>query len=406
MNFFSVGNENGWSVYAIDPLQEKFSRRQPIENVSIVELMDCTNIVALVGGKDESTRCNLYLWDDKKKETILQLKFPSEIYSVKIACELLFVLLERSVLVYKLPEFQQLEIFNTSLNSNGILEMKVTQNEIERVCTLATFGPTGGTVRIKKYSFLFSSAKKKTLQTTKKLKREHEIIINTCELQINKIALSSNGTYLATCSDRGTIIKIWSTITGKLLCEKKRGNKKALIFSLSFSPDCSLLAASSFNGTLHVFKLPLIQRLNKQKSSNKKILNLNLGSTDKNMKNEKEKENENENEKEKEKEKENEKGNEKIRNKNLIDNQNEIQNDLNLSKKKPQRADYKGRIQKHLKSLCGFNEKNEIIVILNDATFYKFTLPNSNTKSKTLYLRARVKFLLPSQNFDLDNDDF
>ncbi|KAJ6247810.1 hypothetical protein M0813_18445 [Anaeramoeba flamelloides] len=79
------------------------------------------------------------------------------------------------------------------MNTNGILEIWVTQNENEKVCILASLRPTEGTVRIKKYSFFLSSAKKKTLQTTKKLKREHEIIINTCELQINKIALVQMG---------------------------------------------------------------------------------------------------------------------------------------------------------------------------------------------------------------------
>ncbi|KAJ3435551.1 wd-repeat protein interacting with phosphoinosides wipi -related [Anaeramoeba flamelloides] len=306
------------------------------------------------------------------------------------ACELLFVLLERSILVYKLPECLQLEIFNTSMNTNGILEIWVIQNENERVCVLASLRPTEGTVRIKKYSFFLSSAKKKTLQTTKKLKREHEIITNTCELQINKIVLVQMGLTSQLAVTVEPLSKYGRRSQGSFFGKKKRGNTKALIFSLSFSPDCSLLAASSFNGTLHVFKLILIQRLNKQKRSNKKILNSNFNSTEETMKNEKVKEKENNNEKEKENENEKDNANEiekeKRRNKNLIDNQKEIQNDLNLSKKNPQRADYKGRIQKHLKSLCGFNKKNEIIVILNDETFYKFTLPNPITKSKILYL--------------------
>lgn len=70
------------------------------------------------------------------------------------------------------------------------------------------------------------------------------------------IAFDHNGTKLATASEKGTVIRVFSIPGGEKIFELRRGMKRCVtIYSLSFSPDGSLLCSSSNTETLHIFKL-------------------------------------------------------------------------------------------------------------------------------------------------------
>jgi WD40 repeat protein len=64
------------------------------------------------------------------------------------------------------------------------------------------------------------------------------------------------GTILATASDKGTLIRIFSTEDGGALCELRRGSDKAEIFSITFDKFTRWLACSSGKGTIHIFTVP------------------------------------------------------------------------------------------------------------------------------------------------------
>jgi WD40 repeat protein len=67
------------------------------------------------------------------------------------------------------------------------------------------------------------------------------------------------GTILATASDKGTLIRIFSTEDGGALCELRRGSDKADIFSITFDKHTRWLACSSGKGTIHIFTVPNLQ---------------------------------------------------------------------------------------------------------------------------------------------------
>ncbi|KAM3416671.1 SVP1-like protein 2 [Cercospora zeina] len=69
------------------------------------------------------------------------------------------------------------------------------------------------------------------------------------------IALSSDASLLATTSEQGTLIRVWSTKTTDQLAEFRRGMDHSVIYSLSFSPGNKFVASTSDKGTLHVFDL-------------------------------------------------------------------------------------------------------------------------------------------------------
>jgi len=74
--------------------------------------------------------------------------------------------------------------------------------------------------------------------------------------QLAALEFSPDGTRIATASDKGTVIRVFSCETGAKLYELRRGLKRtASIYSLSFSPCGGFLACSSNTETVHVFRL-------------------------------------------------------------------------------------------------------------------------------------------------------
>lgn len=69
------------------------------------------------------------------------------------------------------------------------------------------------------------------------------------------VTLNSEGTLLATASDKGTIIRVFSVPDGHKLYQFRRGSIPSRIYSMSFNTTSTLLCVSSATETIHVFKL-------------------------------------------------------------------------------------------------------------------------------------------------------
>jgi hypothetical protein len=80
-------------------------------------------------------------------------------------------------------------------------------------------------------------------------------IINAHTDPLRAVALSRDEELIATASERGTIIRIWSARDGAKVGEFRRGLDDADIFGLAFSPSGTFLASTSNKGTLHIYHL-------------------------------------------------------------------------------------------------------------------------------------------------------
>ena len=78
-------------------------------------------------------------------------------------------------------------------------------------------------------------------------------VIKAHQNPIEKFCLSDDGNYIATCSLKGTLIRIFKIEENILLKELRRGSDQAKILDLKFNDDLSLLLCSSDKGTIHVF---------------------------------------------------------------------------------------------------------------------------------------------------------
>lgn len=80
-------------------------------------------------------------------------------------------------------------------------------------------------------------------------------IINAHRTAIACLALNSAGDLLATASEKGTVIRVFSLPDGHMRFQFRRGSYSARICHLSFDRESTLLCVASDTDTVHLFQL-------------------------------------------------------------------------------------------------------------------------------------------------------
>jgi autophagy-related protein 18 len=80
-------------------------------------------------------------------------------------------------------------------------------------------------------------------------------VIEAHQSTLGYVAINNQGTLLATASEKGTIIRVFSLPSGERLYHFRRGSLPAQIYCMSFNSTSSLLSVSSATETIHIFKL-------------------------------------------------------------------------------------------------------------------------------------------------------
>jgi WD40 repeat protein len=85
--------------------------------------------------------------------------------------------------------------------------------------------------------------------------KNKSIKIPAHQAALSALCLNYVGTFLATASEKGTLIRIFSTDNGQALQEVRRGSENAVIYSICFDMQSNWLACSSNKGTVHIFSI-------------------------------------------------------------------------------------------------------------------------------------------------------
>eukprot|EP00899_Mesostigma_viride_P008604 jgi/Mesvir1/17745/Mv05600-RA.1 len=178
---------------------------------------------------------SVMIWDDHQSRCIGELSFRSEVRAVRLRRDRIVVVLEHKVYVYNFADLRLLQQIETVANPDGLCALSPASNSTVLACP----GLHRGQVRIELYD----------------LKRSRFAAAHDSPLSC--IALSLDGSRLATASEKGTLIRIFDTADGQLLQELRRGTDRAHIDSIAFAPSDDWLAVSSNRGTVHVFGLKL-----------------------------------------------------------------------------------------------------------------------------------------------------
>lgn len=87
------------------------------------------------------------------------------------------------------------------------------------------------------------------------MKLEAVNVVEAHRSPLSHIAMNGEGTMLATASDKGTIIRVFSVPQAEKLHQFRRGSIPSSIYHMSFNLNSTLLCVSSATETVHIFRL-------------------------------------------------------------------------------------------------------------------------------------------------------
>lgn len=248
----SVGTRKGYSITNCDPFGRVYTMNDGARG--IVEMLFCTSLLALVGAADQpqSSPRKLQIVNTKRQSMICELLFPSSILAVKLNRKTLVIVLETEIYIYDISNMRLLHVIETAPNPEAICALSPNAEQSylaypSPVPSPLTPGGSSGSAALDSPSgdvLLFSTT---TLTLTN--------IIRAHKSPLSALAISPSGTLLATASDKGTIIRVWSVPGAERLWQFRRGTRETKIYSMAFNTVGSLLAVSSAHDTVHIFKL-------------------------------------------------------------------------------------------------------------------------------------------------------
>lgn len=239
---FVISNNIGFKVYQCNGCIKKVSRCLNTK-IKFIEMLYSCNIFAFTGMSNDQGISNdsdmilnsankLTIWDDQKKESIGEIKFRDNIINTILCKDKIIVTTGLVVYIYSLDKFELIDRFETHVQINDFLISLSLDHKV-----LSYPGLTPGSIRIefldiKKFTFIIAH-----------------------DSNISRICLNMDGKLVATCSEKGTLIRLWDTETGNKIKELRRGSEIVPIHCLAFSFDSTLLACTSNRGTIHIFNI-------------------------------------------------------------------------------------------------------------------------------------------------------
>ena len=238
-------NQTGFYVYKLEPFKKIISRR--IEGgVSIAKMLYKSNIITFVGNVKKGLYPNnkLIIWDDNKVEVIGEISFKNPILDIHLSKDIIVVILEMKIFLYNFKNLSVIKVINTSQNKLGLCSVRFGENSF----------------------ILFPDMDIGKIQILDYKNNESKIIdAHTSELSL--FTMDKCGRYIASCSIKGTLIRIYNMKTCNLVKEFRRGNTQSTIVDIKFSNNLRYLLCGSEKGTIHVFNIMLNNENNTEEFS-------------------------------------------------------------------------------------------------------------------------------------------
>ncbi|CDH49606.1 wd40 repeat-like protein [Lichtheimia corymbifera JMRC:FSU:9682] len=256
----SVGTTSGYQMYNCDPFGQCHS--QGNAGTSIAEMLFSTSLVALVGVGTcpEFNSRDLHIINTKNNSSICELKFPEPVLAVKMNRRRMIVVLERQIFLYDIRNMKLLHSFETVPNPKGACALTSSPENCliaypaqPSVATspLAPFGQPVSPPPTPKHNDISGDVEIFDAVNMQLIK-----IIPAHKSPISCLAMNADATLLATASEKGTVIRMFSLPDANKVFEFRRGSYPASIYSISFNLASTLLCVSSDTETVHIFRIP------------------------------------------------------------------------------------------------------------------------------------------------------
>lgn len=227
----AVGAPSGYRLFsltsadALDCIYHSDTR-----DVLLVERLFCSSLVVVVSARTPQ-RINIYHF--KKSTEICSYSYPRPVLCVRLNRERLVVGLEDSIFIHNIKDMKLLQTLE-HLPLSGL-------------CALSSSAS---------YLAFPHCASSGDLQLHDASALSPVSVIPAHHSPLAALCFSASASRLASASQKGTVIRVFSVPDGQRLFEFRRGVKRCVNVScLSFSSDGHFLCCSSNTETVHVFKM-------------------------------------------------------------------------------------------------------------------------------------------------------
>lgn len=231
----AVSTRTGYKLFSlsnIDKLEQIYENET--EATCVVERLFSSSLVAMVG---QTSARKLKVCHFKKGSEICNYSYSNSILAVRLNRSRLVVCLEESLYIHNIRDMKVLHtIRETPPNPRGLCALSFSNDN--------------------SYLAYPGSDKIGEVQIFDAANLQAKVMIPAHDSPLAALALNFSGSLIATASEKGTVIRVFSVSDGQKLYEFRRGMKRCVsICSLSFSADSQFLCASSNTETVHIFKL-------------------------------------------------------------------------------------------------------------------------------------------------------
>ncbi|XP_078433696.1 autophagy 18 B-like protein isoform X2 [Wolffia australiana] len=235
---FAIGTREGFRIFNAETGRLCFERS--IGAFSIVEMLYSSSFLAIVGAGEQPSLSprRLSLFNTTTGATLKELNFLTSILAIRLNKKRLIVVLLEKTYVYDLSSLAILDTIDTVPNPKG----------------LCAFAPNSGGC----YLALPASKNKGSVLVFNTMELLSFCQIDAHQNPLAAVAFSLSGTYMATASDQGTVIRVHLVSQATKSYDFRRGTYPSVIYSLCFGPSIELpdvLVVTSSSGSVHIFSL-------------------------------------------------------------------------------------------------------------------------------------------------------
>eukprot|EP00953_Heterococcus_sp_UTEX-ZZ885_P004638 3000-Heterococcus_DN1.PRE.2 len=254
----TLGLRSGYRIYDCSPFAQRFSTEGG--GMGHVEMLFCTSLVVLVGGGDQpafSPR-RLRLCDTRKEAALCELNFATKVLCVKLNRKRVVVCLERAMHIFDIATMKCLQTLDTAPNTNGVMAFSADESAATSTvlhCYLAIIATTNCHLAFPGGGSAASSSSLGEVIIYDALTLKVLNKVAACQSKVAAMSFCRQGTLLATASEQGTVVRVFTVPGAQQVCTLRRGSYPVAIRSLAFNLSATRLAVSSDSGTIHVFNI-------------------------------------------------------------------------------------------------------------------------------------------------------
>lgn len=268
---FCIGTDKGYQIYKCDPIKRVLQKNVPPNGVSYISMLNETNIVAYIKkdhSKDKKEEKKVIIYNESDNIIVGILEFKDVVRQVLLNTSSIIVTLDDHAYVYSLLKLNLQHKIDINPITRGIGCVSPVRNSIFYLGLTSSIIGAIKIMRFRvkdKYKIINDNNNNNDINNKNQNNNNNYVgnsieyinpknsIIMAHKSNIRFLTLSQDGKFIASCSEKGTLIRIYNTDTKHIVKELRRGTDEAIINWICFNKDNTHLLCRSKKGTIHIF---------------------------------------------------------------------------------------------------------------------------------------------------------